>query len=265
MKSSFGNPLDKKVPESKKYAHVQSSLDTGASAKKQGVISTSAAAKRRDEIFKRIRPATLVRLLQEREVCESVYAMGPDMGDGRSSSSVMASKAATTTAAPTSVVSASVLRKTGSIIMSGKVSVCQTDRVGSVAGSVLSVVDSDATVDDTRDLVLLDLREPDEFERCRLPLAVNYPAAKVNRDQFSPELLSCKRNPSKLLVVYHNSDQTTCGVATLLVQKGWEVVHVLTGGFEEMIQSYPEMLDGEIPDRPATSSTVRSSRAGRRT
>lgn len=242
MKSSFGNPLDKKVPESKKYAHVQSSLDTGASAKKQGVISTSAAAKRRDEIFKRIRPATLVRLLQEREVCESVYAMGPDMGDGRSSSSVMASKAATTTAAPTSVVS-----------------------VGSVAGSVLSVVDSDATVDDTRDLVLLDLREPDEFERCRLPLAVNYPAAKVNRDQFSPELLSCKRNPSKLLVVYHNSDQTTCGVATLLVQKGWEVVHVLTGGFEEMIQSYPEMLDGEIPDRPATSSTVRSSRAGRRT
>eukprot|EP00913_Durusdinium_trenchii_P006984 g6569.t1 len=38
--------------------------------------SANVTAKRKDEIFKRIRPSTLVRLLQEREVSESVYAVG---------------------------------------------------------------------------------------------------------------------------------------------------------------------------------------------
>lgn len=236
MKSSFGNPLDKKVPESKKYAHIQSTINTGASSKKQQLVSSSAAAKHRDEIFKRIRPATLVRLLQEREVCESVYALGTgsDAGDGNSASSVVAEKAGRAPAA-TSVAS-----------------------VSSIAGSVVSIVASDTTVDESRDLVLLDVREPEEFEQCRLPLAISYPATKINRDQFIPELHRCKRDPSKLLVVYHSNDQSTSGVATLLVQKGWDNVHVLTGGFEEMVQSYPEVLEGQVPDRPATGATTRS-------
>jgi len=138
--------------------------------------------------------------------------------------------------------------------------------VNSVAGSVVSVVSSDATVDETRDLVLLDLREPEEFEKCRLPLAVNYPATKINRDQFCPELQRCRRDPSKLLVVYHADDASTAGVATLLVQKGWENVHALSGGFEEMADSYPEVLDGEIPERPDTgaSRSTRTTATSRR-
>merc|ERR1712217_201487 len=190
---------------------------------------------RRDEIFKRIRTSTLVRLVQERDVTESVFALGSiDENEAKSASSVMASRAPPPR---TSVAAASVAS------------------VHSVAGSVLGVVDSDATVDETRDLVLLDLREPDEFEKCHLPLAVNYPATKINRDQFSPELHRCKRDPSKLLVVYHTDDASTAGVATLLVQKGWENVHALNGGFDEMVQSYPEVLEGDPPERPDTSST----------
>jgi len=94
-------------------------------------------------------------------------------------------------------------------------------------------------------LVLLDLREPDAYERCHLPLAMSYPAQKINRDQFPPELHRCKRDASKLLVVYHDNDQTTAHVAQLLVQKGWDTVHALNGGFEEMEKHYPEVLEGE--------------------
>lgn len=234
MKSSFGS-LDKKVPERKKYAHIGSSIDTGASAKNEKVASANATARRRNEIFKRIRPATLVRMLQENEVSESVYAMGPssDAGDRASMSSVVASKAGL--AAPSSVAS-----------------------VSSVAGSVLSVVDSDTTVSEARDLVLLDLRAQAEYDRCRLPLAVSYPAAMINRDQFIPELHRCKREPNKLLVVYAANESSTCAVAKLLVEKGWENTCALSGGFDEMVQSYPEVLEGDVPDRPPTGSTVRS-------
>merc|ERR1712232_1337172 len=105
------------------------------------------------------------------------------------------------------------------------------------------------------------LREQEDFERCRLPLAVSYPAVKINRDQFIPELHKCKRDPSKLLVVYHTNDSTTAGVATLLAQKGWENVHALSGGFEEMASSYPEIFEGEMPDRPNTGSTTATGRS----
>lgn len=244
MKSGFGNPMDKKVPESKKYAHVTSSIDTGASAKHVSVPSAGATAKRRDEIFKRIKCSTLVRFLSERQVTESVYALGSDAGDARSTSSVVASKALVTLSSP------SVVAKAPASIAS----------VASVPGSVLSIINSDITVSEARDLVLLDLREPEEFARCHLPLAESYPATKLNRDQFHPDLMRCKRDPSKLLVVYHSNEQTTAAAATLLVQKGWETVHALNGGFEEMAQSYAEVLEGELPERPETGSSGRTGR-----
>jgi rhodanese-related sulfurtransferase len=240
MKSSFP-ALDKKIPESKRYANAKSSIDTGATASKQSVVSASATAKRRNEVFKRIRAQTLVRLLGEREVNETVYALGSvaEEGENCSVSSVKASKAP------------------GTVITTMTSATC-----ASVPGSVVSVVDTDTTIDEARDLVLLDLRDDSEYQRCRLPLAISYPAAKINRDQFVAELIRCKRDVSKLLVVYHSSDQTTAGVATLLAQKGWDNVHALSGGFEEMVSSYPEVLEGEVPDRPGTGNTTsgRSSR-----
>lgn len=243
---SFGN-LDRRTPESKKYAHIASSINTGASAKNQVVVTAGVAAKRRDEIFKRIRPATLVRMLEERNVNESIFNMG-GYGSGRPDTSK-------------SVFSSVVASKAGPLSIAGAASVAS---VHTVAGSLLSVVDSSATVDDTRDLVLLDLRERADFDQCHLPLAMNYPASLINRDQFTPELYRCKRDVSKLLVVYHTDDQSTAGVAMLLAQKGWDTVHAVTGGFEELAQSYPEVLEGEMPARPdTTGSAPRSAGAGR--
>jgi len=247
MKSSFPT-LDKKHPENKKYAHVTSSLDTGASAKKTQVVTAAQAARRRDEVFKRIRPATLVRLIGEREVVESIYALG-SIGEDREGVSVSSVKASAAGVGPPATVATA---KTSATCAS------------TVAGSVVSVCDTDTTVDEARDLILLDLRDESEYQQCHLPQAVSYPAQKINRDQFTPDLHRCKRDPSKLLVVYHSNDTTTAGVATLLVQKGWDTVHALSGGFEEMCSSYPEVLEGEVPERPGTGVSVARSVASSR-
>lgn len=250
MKSAFPT-LDRKVPESKRYSGVRSGIDTGASANKTVVVSASATAKKRNEVFKRIRPATLARLLEEREVNETVYALGSVAEDGEnvSVSSMKASKAP------------------GSQAARGAPSIMTSATCASTPGSVVSVCDTDLTVDQARDLILLDLRDESLYEQCHLPLAIPYPATKINRDQFIPELTRCKRDPSKLLVVYHTNEVTTAGVATLLAQKGWDNVHALSGGFDEMVSSYPEVFEGEVPDRPGTGSTTATGRssASRRT
>jgi len=239
MKSAFPT-LDRKVPESKKYANVTSNINTGASAAKTQVVSASATAKKRNEVFKRIRCATLVRFLEEREVNESVFNLGsvPEDNENVSISSLKASKAPCT------------------VVTTKTAATC-----ASTPGSIVSVCDTDTTIGEARDLVLLDLRDENLYEQCRLPLATSYPATKINRDQFTAELHRCKRDASKLLVVYHTNDATTAGVATLLAQKGWENVHALSGGFEEMASSYPEVLEGEVPERPGTGSTTATGRS----
>jgi len=246
MKSQFGT-LDKKVPESRKYAHVGSNIDTGASAKNQSVVSAGGIAKKRNEVFKRIKPSTLARLLEEQTVNESVYALASvaEDGDGVSVSSMKASKAP------------------GTVVTAMTAATC-----ASAVGSVISVCTDDTTVGEARDLVLLDLRDENLYEQCHLPMAISYPATKINRDQFTPELHRCKRDASKLLVIYHTNDVATAGVATLLMQKGWENVHALSGGFEEMASSYAEIFEGDVPERPGTGSTTatgRSSGTSRRT
>jgi len=252
QKGSFGPPSDKKVPQSKKYANVKSSIDTGASASKTVTVPTATVIKRRDEIFKRIRPATIVSLLQERNVSESVFSLGGD-DDARPGAPAGADLC--------SVMSAAVPSQAAASRAAGSVPASVAPSMASMAGSVLSVIETDMTIDEARDLVLLDLREPEEFQRCHLPLATSYPAQLINRDQVSPELHRCKRDSSKLLVIYHTNDQTTAAVAALLVQKGWENAHALSGGFDELVENYPEVLEGDVPERPATGSTVRGSTA----
>jgi len=242
MKSAFPT-VEKKVPQSSKYSHVGSNIDTGASAKHVSTVSAGATAKKRNEIFKRIKCSTLARLVEDNSVVESVYALSTvNEDDVASQMSVKASKAP------------------GTVATNAKTALT-TATCASTPGSVVSVCDTDTTVDQERDLILLDLREPEEFEQCHLPLAVSYPATKINRDQFTTELHRCKRDATKLLVVYHTNDATTAGVATLLAQKGWENVHALSGGFEEMASSYPEVLEGEVPERPGTGSTTATGRS----
>lgn len=62
--------MEKKIPQSKKYANVQSKLDTGLTVNKTKLISNSAFSKRRDEIFFRLTKAQLLQLYSEYEADE---------------------------------------------------------------------------------------------------------------------------------------------------------------------------------------------------
>lgn len=224
---------EKRLPQSTKYEGIQSTLDTGASASKRPPpMPPGMVAQRRAEEFKRIRPATLSAMLEQyqEDGLESVFNHGAD--DRNDRASLCSVRSAAGPAPAKSRAAASMV---------------------SCAGSVLSIIESDTNLADSRKLVLLDLREQDEYAKCRIPFAISYPATMINQDRFIPELNTCKRDSSKLLVVYHTNDGTTSAVATLLLRKGWDSVHCLSGGFEDMLNNYPEVLEGDIPDRKMSS------------
>ena len=59
--------LEKKVPKSDKYAHIQGNLDTGMNVKKVKFISVKDFIRRRDEIHYRVSPQMLESLYSEYE------------------------------------------------------------------------------------------------------------------------------------------------------------------------------------------------------
>ena len=50
--------------------------------------------------------------------------------------------------------------------------------------------------------LLLDLREPDEYNDWHIKESINFPAANIGRDKTIPELYRFKNAPDKLIICY---------------------------------------------------------------
>jgi len=55
--------------------------------------------------------------------------------------------------------------------------------------------------------LLLDLRDPDEYEMWHIKEAINFPAANIARDRTIPELYRFKNAPDKLIICYMNDER----------------------------------------------------------
>ena len=80
--------------------------------------------------------------------------------------------------------------------------------------------------------MLLDLRDPDEYDLYRIKEALNYPAANIARDKVIPELYRFKNKSDKLIIVYMGDERKGCQAANLFVEKGYENLFLLSGGVE---------------------------------
>ena len=85
---------------------------------------------------------------------------------------------------------------------------------------------------DTTGFLLLDLREPEEYEFWRLKEAVLYPAANISRDKMIPELYRFKNKADKLIIIYMGDERKGCAAANLFVEKGYDNIFLLSGGIE---------------------------------
>ncbi|CAD7964241.1 unnamed protein product [Amoebophrya sp. A25] len=138
---------------------------------------------------------------------------------------------------------------------------------GATPGAAISpnsvVVDSETQVKpDT--LLILDVRDESEYEKCHLSHARSYPRQMLAHDKISAELYGFKSTTAtassqKKLVIYDTDDKATAKIATTMVEKGFANVYALSGGFEEVVDSLPDMLLGQLPPRALAASRPGSS------
>ena len=70
--------LDKKPPKNEKFQDIKKTIDTGKTIKDVQILSDSFVTKRRSELFKRIKGSTIVKLIDENHISESIYNLAEE-------------------------------------------------------------------------------------------------------------------------------------------------------------------------------------------
>jgi len=68
--------MDRKVPRNPKYEHIGPSVQTGKTIRQVEILSNQSVARRKGEIFKRVKPTTVGKLLEQTPHQESIYRLG---------------------------------------------------------------------------------------------------------------------------------------------------------------------------------------------
>lgn len=93
--------------------------------------------------------------------------------------------------------------------------------------------------------LLLDLRDPEDYELWRIKESINFPAPNIARDKMIPELYRFKNAPDKLIIIYMNDERQGTQYAQILAEKGYENVFLLSGGIESFLEDHHDFVEGK--------------------
>ena len=105
-------------------------------------------------------------------------------------------------------------------------------------------------ITDQTSFLLLDLRDPEEYDFWRIREAINYPAANIGRDKIIPELYRYKNKTNKMIVIYMGDERKGTAAANLMAEKGYENVFLLSGGVDQFNEEFHTMVEGRDVPKP---------------
>ena len=114
------------------------------------------------------------------------------------------------------------------------------------------------------EVLTLDLRGEEDFERFRIVGAVSYPVALLSRavNPFIPEILEyANKEPWRIIVIYHEHERVAVNAANLFFEKGLDNVFMLHGGVVDFVRELPNMVAGDIPRELLPRASVRRPRS----
>ncbi len=188
-----------------RYKNIKNVVYTGPTMKNALKLSSSMIYKQRSELFKRIKPSMMVKLIVAsqnksiKEVNENEYDYEQKV------------------------------KKPKEIDLDNILS----NKIKSTSEELSEI-----------DFIIVDLREEKEYHKCHIKNAISYPSSLISQDHFLKEMYTIKNKPNSIIIVYHKDDKTGSSVSDLLILKGFENIYMISGGFYDFSYSYPEYMIG---------------------
>ena len=188
-----------------RYKNIKNVVYTGPTMKNALKLSSSMIYKQRSELFKRIKPSMMVKLIlasqnkQIKEVNENEY----DYENNNKKKK-------------------------------------EIDIDNILSNKIKSTPEELSEIQ----FIIVDLREKIEYYKCHIKNAYSYPSSLISQDHFLKEMYTIKNKPNSIIIVYHKDDKTGSSVSDLLILKGFENIYMISGGFYDFSFSYPEYMIG---------------------
>ncbi|XP_059192099.1 centrosomal protein of 41 kDa [Centropristis striata] len=272
--------MKKRIPKNEKYQHVKTRLDTGSSLSKYLERLEDIKKNyryRKDEIFKRLKVTTFAQLILQVASVSDLNESDIDSGshgpeDGLSvvsdadleslsehtNGSQQASPLSDHQDAGDNSEICYTARSTLLSVISG-VGELNLDRnhQKTESESVLSPEPADRPYPDSPYL-LLDVRDRDDYDRCHIISAHSFPIAMLSRtmNPYTKDVLEYKNSAGKIIIMYDEDERIASQAATVMCERGFENLFMLSGGLKVIAQRFPEGLTtGSIPTSCLSSPT----------
>ncbi|XP_076448460.1 centrosomal protein of 41 kDa-like [Babylonia areolata] len=109
--------------------------------------------------------------------------------------------------------------------------------------------------------LLLDLRDRDSFQQSHIITAKSYPSSTLGRavNYESKDMLKFRNQEGKIIIVYENEEcEGAQRAATILVERGYENLFLLSGGLKEAYKIFPKgLITGTPPAVDGVKATPR--------
>ncbi|KAM9753655.1 centrosomal protein of 41 kDa [Menidia menidia] len=259
--------MKKRIPKLSKYDHVKTRLDTGCSLTKYMERLEDMRKNyryRKDEIFKRLKCTTFAQLIIQ---VASISDLSESEIDGNSQDSLsVVSDADLECVSERMNVSPMTSPQLPSQDLGDNKDICPTSR--STLLSVISGV-GELNLDEknhkmAKKLVqtpvdgpypdcpylLLDVRDCEQYDNCHIISAHSFPIAMLSRtiNPYTKEVLEYKNAPGKIIIVYDEDERMASQAATVMCERGFENLFMLSGGLKVIAQKFPSgMTTGSIP------------------
>ncbi|XP_068132137.1 centrosomal protein of 41 kDa isoform X2 [Hyperolius riggenbachi] len=290
----IGDPeiLKKRIPQNPKYQHVKTRLDTGNSMTKY--MERIEEIKRnyrykKDELFKRIKVATFAQLvLQVASVSEEndIGLTNEELQRLEDNSSVLSETDAELAADQTNgkgspgSVPLSPIEFIDNIGGGESLSSARSTLQSLISGVGELDLDNNPKKKPKHEpppspgcfdkpypdcpYLLLDVRDRDCYDQCRVIGAYHYPIAMLSRtmNPFTQDLLDYKNAHGKIIILYDEDERIASQAATTMCERGFENLFMLSGGLKVIAQKFPDGLTtGSFPvtclPQPVQSKSAR--------
>lgn len=107
--------------------------------------------------------------------------------------------------------------------------------------------------------LIVDVRDMDDYNICHIRTASCVSGPMMRSDRFPLDFYFYKNREGTVIILYCDEEKESTECATLLINKGYDNVFLLTGGLKEFGTEYPFYIEGDLP-KFRTKTTSQSSR-----
>mmetsp|Transcript_28606 Transcript_28606/g.25317 ORF Transcript_28606/g.25317 Transcript_28606/m.25317 type:complete len:227 (+) Transcript_28606:236-916(+) len=119
-----------------------------------------------------------------------------------------------------------------------------------------SVAPTEDILESTSSILLLDLRDVEDYKRAHIKGAISFPSPNIKRDKFTKAIWMYKNKEDRIIIIYHEDEKKVIDAAELMVEKGFQNIYILSNGFDLFAEDSLGFFGGKISFIEGTGAYV---------